>query len=179
MQDTDPRHPNVYFSTRRKAVYARVVAERLNEMSDDEFSDWVVEKAKNYLRKKKMPKVKILLVDDNDEIRGACKEALIKEEYLVDTALNGEEGLRKIKSEYFDLIVMDLVMPHMDGFEVMEKLKKDKIKYGKLVVFSALNTEELREKAYSFGAEQYWAKGEMTIENFVTYVTQTLWKEDQ
>jgi two-component system alkaline phosphatase synthesis response regulator PhoP/two-component system response regulator VicR len=71
-----------------------------------------------------MPK-KILAVDDERHIVRLVQINLQKEGYEVVTAGNGREALEKVKSEKPDLIVMDVMMPEMDGFEALENLKAD------------------------------------------------------
>jgi two-component system alkaline phosphatase synthesis response regulator PhoP len=71
-----------------------------------------------------MPK-KILAVDDERHIVRLVQINLQKEGYEVVTASNGREALEKVVSEKPDLIVMDVMMPEMDGFEALEKLKSD------------------------------------------------------
>jgi DNA-binding response OmpR family regulator len=69
---------------------------------------------------------KILVVDDEENIRLLYKEELHDEGYQVDVAANAEEALEKIHSEKPDVITLDIKMPGMDGIELMEKLKKEK-----------------------------------------------------
>lgn len=73
-----------------------------------------------------MPK-KILAVDDERHIVRLVQINLQKEGYEVVTAGNGREALEKVKSEKPDLIVMDVMMPEMDGFEALEHLKADEV----------------------------------------------------
>lgn len=67
---------------------------------------------------------KILIIDDE---KGVCEEfsAVLREEnHQVDTALNGEEGLKKVESNQYDIIFLDVLMPKMEGREALEKIKK-------------------------------------------------------
>lgn len=71
---------------------------------------------------------KILIIDDEKSIRSTLKEILEYEKYEVDEAKDGEEGLRKIEKENFDVVLCDIKMPGMDGMEVLDKaiaLEKD------------------------------------------------------
>ena len=67
---------------------------------------------------------KILIVDDERAIRRAMREILEFEEFEVDEAENGKQGLEKAKSENYDIIFCDIKMPEMDGMEVLEGLQK-------------------------------------------------------
>jgi len=61
----------------------------------------------------------ILVVDDEQSIRELCKEFLEDEGYQVTVAVDGEDALEKLKLDYFDLFLIDILMPRMDGFELM------------------------------------------------------------
>ncbi len=71
-------------------------------------------------------KRKILVVDDEKALRNALKEKLVSEGYEVSEAKDGVAGLKKALAEHPDLILLDVMMPKMDGVEVMEKLQEDK-----------------------------------------------------
>ena len=68
---------------------------------------------------------KILLVDDDEDFAEAARLILESRSYKVLVALNGKEGLAKCKSEHPDLIILDVMMPEVDGYEVCTKLKTD------------------------------------------------------
>ena len=65
---------------------------------------------------------KILLVDDDPDILEAMSAVLLRHDYIVTTARDGQEGLSKLRSEKPDLMILDLMMPRMDGFAVCEEL---------------------------------------------------------
>ena len=69
-----------------------------------------------------MPKERILVVDDEEDILELVRYNLAKEGYHVTGAITGEEALRKARTEAFDLIVLDLMLPGIDGLEVTKKL---------------------------------------------------------
>ncbi len=69
---------------------------------------------------------KILVVDDEKLLRKALKDKLSSEGFDVLEAKDGEEGLKKALSEHPDLILLDVMMPKMDGTEVVKKLQEDK-----------------------------------------------------
>lgn len=70
-------------------------------------------------------RAKILLVDDDPDFVEATKVVLESQPYEVITALGGEEGLKKAREEKPDLILLDVIMPDIDGFQVCQQLKKD------------------------------------------------------
>ncbi len=77
-----------------------------------------------------MNEIKILVVDDEDNIRFLFKEELEEEGYRIEMASNGYEAIEKVKSSKFDLILMDIKMPGMDGIQALNEIKnlnKDQI----------------------------------------------------
>ena len=68
---------------------------------------------------------KLIIIEDEETLINLLEKKLNQEGYEVDIAKNGEEGLEKIRSNKPDLILLDIVMPKMGGFEVMEILRKD------------------------------------------------------
>jgi two-component system response regulator (stage 0 sporulation protein F) len=71
-----------------------------------------------------MKPLKLLVVDDEEHIRMLFKEELEEEGYVVELASNGLEALEKVKSDTFDLIVLDIKMPGMDGITALNEVKK-------------------------------------------------------
>jgi DNA-binding response OmpR family regulator len=65
----------------------------------------------------------ILVVEDDADIRTLIREALTLAEYAVDEAQGGEEALRKIKKRKYDLVLLDIMMPNRDGYQVLETIK--------------------------------------------------------
>lgn len=74
--------------------------------------------------KKKAEKIKILVVDDEPNIVQTLQDRLEMNEYIVSTAGNGREGLKKAQQEKPDVILLDVIMPVMDGHEMLEVLRK-------------------------------------------------------
>ena len=70
-------------------------------------------------------RAKILLVDDDPDFVEATKAVLESRPYEIITALSGEEGLQKARAEKPDLVLLDIMMPGIDGFQVCQQLKKD------------------------------------------------------
>ena len=70
-------------------------------------------------------RARILLVDDDPDFIEATRAVLKSQPYEVITALSGEEGLEKARKEKVDLVLLDIIMPGVDGFQVCQQLKKD------------------------------------------------------
>lgn len=66
---------------------------------------------------------KILVIDDNAEVRDMLHDLLLMKGYQVNTAINGDAGLEKITAEKPDLVICDIAMPHKDGFAVLEEIR--------------------------------------------------------
>src|SRR4030042_6155863 len=71
-------------------------------------------------------RAKILLIDDDPDFVEATKVVLESQPYEVITALSGKEGLEKVREQKPDLILLDIIMPGVDGFQVCQQLKKDR-----------------------------------------------------
>ncbi len=87
-----------------------------------------------------MPK-KILIVEDEQDIREAVQASLASRGYWVILAADGEEGLRKVKSEKPDLVLLDIVMPKLDGWQVLKAIRDDEATRDVPVVMLTANRE--------------------------------------
>lgn len=102
---------------------------------------------------------KILLVDDEKDILEFLSYNLQKENLNVLTASNGREGLEIAQKEIPDLIILDVMMPEMDGIEVCEEIRKIKTLNQTLILFLTARSEEYSELAgFSAGADDYVTK---------------------
>ena len=111
----------------------------------------------NKIEKKPMPK--ILLVDDEPDIIDLIQYHLEKEGYLVKTAKNGVEGLKVAKSFVPDLILLDVMMPEMDGIEACIELRKDNTLNSTLIAFLTARAEDYSHVAgLDSGADDYITK---------------------
>ncbi len=102
---------------------------------------------------------KILLVDDEIDTLLPLKRSLEVEDYIVVGAGNGKEALIKAKTEIPDIILLDLMMPEMDGYEVCEKLKKDPMtKNIPVIILTAKDAVRDKVKGLDIGADDYVTK---------------------
>ena len=101
----------------------------------------------------------ILLIDDDIDISKLTKIVLEGAGYKVTTTFRGKEGIRKAKENKIDLIILDVMMPDMDGYEVIKNLKQDKATKNIPVVFFSAKTQKKEiEKGLSLGAKGYLTK---------------------
>ena len=102
---------------------------------------------------------KILVVEDDLVTQRVLSARLEINGYEVITAQDGEEGLKKARKESPDLVMLDLMMPKMTGYEVCRMLKfDDKYKNTPIIVLSALDQQDEREKAIKAGADAVFIK---------------------
>jgi len=102
---------------------------------------------------------RVLVVDDNGTNRNMLSRRLTRQGYQVEQARNGSEALDRLAQETFDLVLLDILMPVMDGFEVLERMKRDRrMRVVPVVVISALDEIETVVRAIEMGAEDYLFK---------------------
>ena len=114
---------------------------------------------------------KVLVVEDDQFLANAYRIKFEKANLEVKISMDGEEALEVIKTFKPDVILLDLVMPKMDGFAVLEKLKSDEItKDIKVVVASNLGQNEDVARAIKLGASGYVIKSDMSIADILKLV---------
>jgi len=118
---------------------------------------------------------KILIVEDEPTLNKALEEFLVEEKFEVFSAFDGEEGIKLAKEKNPDLILLDIILPKKDGFEVLDYLKLDK-KTQKIPVVLLTNLESAEdiEKAFNKGATTYLVKANYRLEDIVKKIKETL-----
>jgi two-component system phosphate regulon response regulator PhoB len=106
-----------------------------------------------------MSKQKVLVVEDEEDILELLRFNLAKEGFVVTTALTGEEGLKKARAEIPDLLLLDLLLPGMDGLQVARLLKEDPAtRYIPIVMLTAKGEEADIVTGLELGADDYVTK---------------------
>jgi two-component system phosphate regulon response regulator PhoB len=106
-----------------------------------------------------MSKDRILIIEDDRDIVGMLEFNLQEEGYETFTALNGEEGVALTKKQKPDLIILDIMLPIIDGFQVCRLLKKDdKIAHIPIIILSAKSLETDKVLGLELGADDYVTK---------------------
>ena len=100
---------------------------------------------------------RILIVEDEDLIISTVEALLQKMKINYDTAKNGKEAIEKFKNEKFDLIITDIFMPVMDGFQLIEEIKKIHSDIPIIVISGYIDNETVR-KIKNLGANEYIEK---------------------
>jgi DNA-binding response OmpR family regulator len=120
---------------------------------------------------------KILFIEDESALQKTFGEVLGQEGYEVISALDGESGLRLAKSEKPDLILLDLVLPKIHGFEVLKILRgDDNTKDIPVIVLTNLEAIEDVDKAIELGATTYLVKAQYSLEEVLVKVRKVLEK---
>ncbi|MFA5871822.1 MAG: response regulator [Parcubacteria group bacterium] len=120
-------------------------------------------------------KKKILIVEDDRALQNALLEMLGQEGYELIPAVDGEEGLAKAASEKPDLILLDIILPKKDGYEVLADIKKNpEIK--DIPVLILTNLEEISDvqKAISLGAKTFMVKSDFSLKDVLEKVKENL-----
>ena len=106
---------------------------------------------------------KILIIEDDKFLRELIGQKLLKEGYDIVEAVDGEKGIKTIKDEKPDLVLLDLILPGMDGFEVLTKIKEDAgIAQIPVIILSNLGQKDDIEKGLKMGAVDYLIKAHFT-----------------
>jgi DNA-binding NtrC family response regulator len=99
----------------------------------------------------------ILVIDDEEIVRKSCIRTLVPEGFKVDVARDGLEGLRMLNAKSYDLILIDLKMPNMDGMEVLENMQTMS-PGSKVIIITGYSAVETAVKAIKMGAFNYLEK---------------------
>jgi CheY-like chemotaxis protein len=102
---------------------------------------------------------KILVVDDDELVLIAISELLTPSGFSVTTCSNGPEALERVVSDRFDLVILDVIMPEMDGFEVCQRIRQlDSYAETPVMMLTAKSGEEDRQRGLEVGANLYLPK---------------------
>lgn len=101
---------------------------------------------------------RVLVVDDSPDIRNLVTAFLTSSEHEVRTAADGAAALAHVDQETPDLMVLDILMPEVDGFEVLQKLRQRKLGDMKILILTAKTAEGDIVRGYRLGADHYLTK---------------------
>lgn len=118
---------------------------------------------------------KIMLVEDDDALREIYSIRLTAEGYTIVTARDGEEALAIAVRERPDLVVSDVMMPKITGFDMLDILRSTpETQNIKVIMMTALSSEDERQRGESLGADRYLVKSQVGIEDVVNAVHEVL-----
>ena len=101
--------------------------------------------------------MRILIVEDEYRLSNVVKKGLVENGFAVDQAFDGEEGLYLAESEAYDLVILDIMLPKIDGLKVCRELRRKKIKTPILMLTAKTKVED-KVKGLEMGADDYLAK---------------------
>lgn len=123
--------------------------------------------------------VKVLLVEDDTFLREICSKKLTKEGYTVYEAVDGEQALDGVVSIKPDIVLLDIILPAIDGFQILSQIKANpdkKVKNIPVIMLSNLGQDDDIKKAMEMGANDYLVKAHFTTEEIVGKIKDILGK---
>lgn len=101
--------------------------------------------------------MKILIIEDEYNLADAISSMLTSENYMVDIATDGENGLYEALTDIYDLILLDVMLPHKNGFEILKELKSENIS-AKVIMLTAKSSIDDKMNGFNNGADDYLTK---------------------
>lgn len=118
---------------------------------------------------------RILIIEDDEFLRSLLNTRLSSEGFSVSMAIDGKDGLKKIKEEKPDMILLDLLLPIMDGFEVLSVTKSgESTKSIPVIILSNLGQKKDVDRGLKMGAADYIIKSQFTIEEIIDKIKKTV-----
>jgi len=137
----------------------------------DLISKKLLERHKESLLKNKKPRKRILLIENNAFLQDIYKEILELDGYSISIAIDGEEGVRKAIMEDYDLIITAMLLPKLDGIQIIQRIRKIyRLANIPILVLSNLSDELVIKKALSTGASKYLIKASVSPEEIIKEV---------
>jgi DNA-binding response OmpR family regulator len=117
----------------------------------------------------------VLIVEDDKFLRELISRKILNEGFDVSEAVDGEDGLKKVKEEKPDLILLDLILPGIDGFEFLARIKEDSgLAQIPVIILSNLGQKEDIEKGMKLGAVDYLIKAHFTPREIIEKIKANL-----
>ncbi|OGF25195.1 hypothetical protein A2303_02435 [Candidatus Falkowbacteria bacterium RIFOXYB2_FULL_47_14] len=123
--------------------------------------------------------MKVLLVEDDSFLREICGRKLTKEGYTVYESIDGEQALNGVKQINPDIMLLDIILPAIDGFQILHQIRSDKdkkISETPIIMLSNLGQDDDIKKAMDMGANDYLVKAHFTTEEIVAKMKKILGK---
>jgi len=106
-----------------------------------------------------MKKSRILVIEDENLMNRTIEFQLKKDGYEVDTALDGKSGIAKVEANYYDLIILDIMLPYLNGLEILAKIKQNEDKkFIPVIIISATGLEDTVLEGFKLGANDFITK---------------------
>ena len=118
---------------------------------------------------------KILIIEDDTFLQGLEVNKLTKNNFEVVTASTGEDGMEKIKDPTISLVLLDLVLPNFDGFQILEKIRETKnVQQLPVIVFSNLSEDAEIEKGRKLGVNEFMVKSNFSLDELIEKINTIL-----
>lgn len=127
-----------------------------------------------------MKNCKILIIEDETALLYALKAELSHNHFEVITAVDGEKGLEILEQQKPDILILDLLLPGIDGFEVLRRMKKNAtIQNIPVIVLTNLGDKENLEKSKKLGADDYLVKTDYTLDEVIKKLEKLIKKTEK
>lgn len=118
---------------------------------------------------------KVLIIEDDSFLQGLEAKKLTKAGFEIITASTGEEAMHKINEPGINIILLDLILPNYDGFEILKKIREtEKTKDTPVIVFSNLSEEKDVKKSKELGATDFMVKSNFTLDELINRINSLL-----
>lgn len=114
---------------------------------------------------------KILIIEDEKSLVRALEIKLVREGYVVSTVSNGEQAIALLANETYSLIISDLMMPKVDGFQVLQMIKENNIKTP-VIILTNLSQPEDEKRVLDLGASHFLVKSDTPLLSIIEIVNQ-------
>jgi DNA-binding response OmpR family regulator len=130
------------------------------------------------MEEKEILKNKILLIEDEVDIVQVYSEVLTEAGYVVDPAVDGDSGMKKIKEGNWNLLLLDIMLPGKDGLRIIQEIKDNpSLKRGPIIALTNLNSENIIQVAFTLGVDGYLIKSEIVPTKIVDEIEKAFGKE--
>lgn len=120
-------------------------------------------------------KKRVLIIEDDSFLASLIISALKRADFETSLAVDGEKGLEKLETEIPDIVLLDLILPGIGGFDILEKIKKeDKTKKIPVIILSNLGSQEEIQKGLKSGADAYLVKANILPEDVIKKIEEIL-----
>lgn len=114
---------------------------------------------------------KVLIIEDDSILAMAYNKKLTKSGFEAINAYDGEEGIKLLKEHHPDLVILDIMMPKKDGYEVLDEMKNDdRLKNTPVIIATNLSSGEELENAIELGVGEYYLKTNVSIDDLVNRI---------
>jgi len=127
-----------------------------------------------------VPEARVLIVEDDQFLRDLLVTKLLKENFEVDTAIDGPGGAEKAVTQNPDVILLDIILPGIDGFEILKRVRTNarmEVAKTPVILLSNLGQETDVEKGRTLGADDYLIKSNFTIDEIIEKIRRVLKKK--